>query len=260
MLTVLSHDLVLRRNHRVDLDSGSPTAFALSTYGSHHIRLVDRIAYLWNTIRQNTTHAHLFIGLQDTPRFRTVDSGESFGIVRSQFVEGYQYLVDVKEEEPDNLLDLSAQPADVAQQPLRSMNIDPALLSQPLVSSLAPIDGSASTFPSVRHTLGKGKVSVRHTLATIICVCFDLLACRICRLARILQKEEWKTRLGTARSWRRVCRVPHRLPFLQVSITHAHDFWTQAYTHRRSIRHPRGRPLCTSDLTGGFASQTHAFR
>ncbi|EIW51483.1 uncharacterized protein TRAVEDRAFT_137340 [Trametes versicolor FP-101664 SS1] len=180
MLTVLSHDLVLRRNHRVDLDSGSPTAFALSTYGSHHIRLVDRIAYLWNTIRQNTTHAHLFIGLQDTPRFRTVDSGESFGIVRSQFVEGYQYLVDVKEEEPDNLLDLSAQPADVAQQPLRSMNIDPALLSQPLVSSLAPIDGSASTFPSVRHTLGKGKVSVRHTLATIIC-----------------------TRLGTARSWRR---------------------------------------------------------
>lgn len=169
MLTVLSHDLILRRNHRVDIDSSSPTAFALSTYGSHHIRLVDHIARLWGTIRQNPTHTHLFTGLQDSPRFQTVNSGESFGIVRSQFAEGYQYLVDVKEEEPEDLLDLSAQPAHVAHQLLKSINIDPALLSQPLVSSLATIDGSASTFPSARHDSSEAKASVRRALV-FVCV------------------------------------------------------------------------------------------
>lgn len=157
MLTVLSHDLVLRRNHRVDLDSSSPTPFALTTYGSHHIRLINHAAHLWNTIRQDAKHAHLFSGLQDLPVFRSVDSGESFGIVRSQFAAGYQYLVDVKEEEADNLLDLTSQPTHVARQLLESMNIDPALLEQPLVSSLETIDGSSSIFPSARHVQSPDK-------------------------------------------------------------------------------------------------------
>lgn len=152
MLTMLSHDLVLRRNHRVDLSSSSPTPFAMSTHGSHHIRLVGHIACLWNTMRKNVKHAQLFSGLQDRATFRKVDSGESFGIVRSQFIEGYQYLVDIKEEERDDLLDLSSQPSDVARQVLASINIDPDLLSRPLSSSISTIDGSVSAFPSARYS------------------------------------------------------------------------------------------------------------
>lgn len=154
MLTMLSHDLVLRRNHRIDVDSELPTPFAVTTYGSHHIRLIDHAARLWNSLLQNSSdsnHAQLFAGLQEAPVFRFVDSGEIFGIVQSQFAAGYQYMVDIKNEEVDDLLDLSAQPPDSVRRLLASINIDPALLSQPLPTPASTIDGSASAFPSARY-------------------------------------------------------------------------------------------------------------
>lgn len=67
MLAMLSHDLVLRRNHRIDFESASPTIFASSTYGSHHLRLVNQAAQVWNSILQFPYHRQLFSGLHDAP-------------------------------------------------------------------------------------------------------------------------------------------------------------------------------------------------
>lgn len=154
MLTMLSHDLVLRRNHRIDLESDSPTPFALTTHGSHHIRLIDHASRIWNALLREASHpkyAQLFAGLQEAPVFHSVNSGEVFGIVQSQFAVGYQYMVDIKREDLDDLLDLSAQPEDSARRILASINIDPALLLQPLPTPASTIDGSASMFPSARY-------------------------------------------------------------------------------------------------------------
>ncbi|KAI0667040.1 hypothetical protein C8Q78DRAFT_413566 [Trametes maxima] len=151
MLTSLSHDHILRRNHRIDLDSRSPTPFAMATYGSHHLRLVNRAAQLWNEIRRASTLAPLFAGLQDAPTFLSVNSRESFGIVQSQFAAGYQYFIDVKEEPGDDMVDLSTQPPQQARQLLQNMNIDPALLSQPLSAPATSIDAMVSTYPSARY-------------------------------------------------------------------------------------------------------------
>ncbi|KAI0365886.1 hypothetical protein BV20DRAFT_953305, partial [Pilatotrama ljubarskyi] len=170
MLTMLSHDHVLRRNHRADMDSGSLTIFVSFTHGSHHIRLVDKGAQVWNDLLAMSanypTHAHLLAGVRPAPRFHNVNSGESFGIVQSQFAAGYQYMVDVKEEDIDPLVDLSSQPSQQAQELLASINIDPALLAQPLPSSAAAaVDGSTSTFPSVRHDMPLPTTSAAHARA-----------------------------------------------------------------------------------------------
>ncbi|KAI0368260.1 hypothetical protein BV20DRAFT_1037239 [Pilatotrama ljubarskyi] len=137
MMTTLSHDHIFCRNHRIDMESDDPSPFTLSTFGSHHIRLVDHVAREWNTLQAqaDSKHAHLLTGAKILPTFQSVNSGETFGIVRSQFARGYQYFMDVKEEETEDLLDLSAQSPQHARQLLESINIDPALLSQPLPTS-----------------------------------------------------------------------------------------------------------------------------
>lgn len=163
MLTMLSHDLVLRRNHRIDFESDSPTPFALATHGSHHLRLVNQVANVWNSILQFPTHSHLFAGLQDAPVLQFVNSGESFGIVQSQFITGYHYMVDVKTEETDELVDLSSQSDDRARQILESINIDPALLLRPLPTPSDAMDGSASSFPSEQYKITDGS---DHAIAT----------------------------------------------------------------------------------------------
>lgn len=153
MLTMLSHDLVLRRNHRIDFESESPTPFAISTHGSHHLRLVNEAARVWNSILQLPTHRQLFAGLQSSPTLQYVNSGETFGIVQSQFAVGYQYMIDIKTEEVDDLLDLSTQSEDQARQILQSINIDPALLSQCLPAPASVIDHTLSAFPSTLHKI-----------------------------------------------------------------------------------------------------------
>lgn len=169
MLTMLSHDFVLRRNHRIDFESDSPTPFAVSTHGSHHLRLVNELARIWNSILQFPSHRQLFAGQQSTPTLRYVNSGETFGIVQSQFVTGYQYMIDIKSEETDDLLDLSAQSEDQARQILQSINIDPALLSQPLPFPASAMDGAVSTYPSARHKTHEATVNTTNPPPTKVC-------------------------------------------------------------------------------------------
>ncbi|KAH9939540.1 hypothetical protein B0H21DRAFT_698307, partial [Amylocystis lapponica] len=135
VMTALCHDYVLRRNIRVAFrdNTPDPNPFLLSTHGSHHIRLVDSVAKLWNQLLKKVkTKAPQ--GLRTLPELPIVSSGEVFGITNAHYTTSYHNLAEIKDEPDDELLDLSAQDEVVAQEILQDMNIDPRLLLQPLPS------------------------------------------------------------------------------------------------------------------------------
>ncbi|PIL32659.1 hypothetical protein GSI_05363 [Ganoderma sinense ZZ0214-1] len=154
MLTALCHDLVLRRNMRIGYHLSSPDVFTTSTYGSHHVRLIRAIAQQWNSTIHMAEYAHLFAGLSDLPLLKTVASGEMFGIVKSQFAQGYQYLVtDVKHDDDDNdLLELTKPLDERTYQVLASIDIGPKPGPLPQLSTV-PVPDLQPSPPSLPQPL-----------------------------------------------------------------------------------------------------------
>jgi hypothetical protein len=72
--------------------------FVLSTHGSHHIRLINHNANLFNSLhdRRRANHLKLF------PVLPLVPSHEKFGIVPSDHAESFGGLLEIKEEESDD--------------------------------------------------------------------------------------------------------------------------------------------------------------
>ncbi|THH15644.1 hypothetical protein EW146_g4880 [Bondarzewia mesenterica] len=133
MFTTLGHDFVLRRNLRIAISS-TPTPFLTSTHGSHHIRLVNRIVGLWNSLMEDSRHAH---GANCTvlplrSQLCTVLGEETFGLVRSDYTTTFGGLLQIKGEENDGV-DLLERAEDELEPAaiLKAMRIDPALLSMP---------------------------------------------------------------------------------------------------------------------------------
>ena len=128
VLSGLTHDFVLRRNLRVATSHPqNSSTFALSPFDSHHIRLCNHVAQLFNTLAaQDTGLGHCALN----PVLTLVDSGEIFGLVPSNHAKSFGSLIVITEDEDAGILndpDLQADPIDVAQE----MNIDPVLLSLP---------------------------------------------------------------------------------------------------------------------------------
>ncbi|KAI0698413.1 hypothetical protein C8T65DRAFT_581918, partial [Cerioporus squamosus] len=156
-LTYLGHDFVLRRNIRIDLNSGSPTAFVASTHGSHHIRLVGTIAAMWNqrldAMRKNQ---RLSADLAPLPVLEPAASGETFGLMKMSTATATHYTF-VKDEPSDELLDLTTHdnPASL----LEDIGIDPNLAhllpqaassgtpSTSTESALAPVSAGSRQSP-----------------------------------------------------------------------------------------------------------------
>ena len=150
-MIALSHDFVLRRNQRVESSGSSSTkpltAFTASTFGSHHIRLVNAYAVTWNNVLKG--RKTLPAGIEVLPTLSLVASGESFGLVRASASTAAHYsLVEVKEEPADDLFDLSSQSLLDATQILRDLGIDPTLAHQ-----LPQNTASASTPRAHTHAL-----------------------------------------------------------------------------------------------------------
>lgn len=132
----LAHDFVLRRNLRVATSHPKTSgAFALSTYGSHHIRLCNHVAELFNTLIDCESHPEHCIPL---PALTLTNSHEVFGLVHSDHTESFGGLIVIKDEpiEPesnqidmlDDLeLDMDSDPVALAQE----MSIDPQLFNLP---------------------------------------------------------------------------------------------------------------------------------
>ncbi|KZP11522.1 hypothetical protein FIBSPDRAFT_756586, partial [Athelia psychrophila] len=134
LVLALSHDFVLRRNCRISVDH-SPSLFQLSTHGSHHIRLISRIATLSNALlaKENSPAKPL-------PELRIVDSGETFGLVSSAYATSFKGLLSIKEEPKDESEDVLSNTPEYDTEDvnnlLRNLQIDPALLLLPEPTSL----------------------------------------------------------------------------------------------------------------------------
>ncbi|KAL6303302.1 hypothetical protein BKA93DRAFT_818125 [Sparassis latifolia] len=154
VLTALGHDHVLRRNIRVAFNSShmSLEQFLQSTRGSHHIRLVDGVAKLWNVILDDTKTVRTR-NLRPLPELQIIDSGETFGLIRAEYATSYHNLADIKEEPYEDLLDLSELDCPDADEVLRS--IDPELCPQPVkepVSTSTVLTDHSDTPSCTHHT------------------------------------------------------------------------------------------------------------
>ncbi|OBZ74116.1 hypothetical protein A0H81_06462 [Grifola frondosa] len=143
-MTALSHDFVLRRNIRIAFNADDPGQFILSTHGSHHLRLVDAIAALWNDLIVPKHNHKSSPSLRPFPRLPIIASNEVFGLVRSKSTLNYHALIEIKDEPQDDLLDLTLHAQDDAENILRDLNIDPTLLSKPLATAPTKCSSAAA--------------------------------------------------------------------------------------------------------------------
>lgn len=184
-LTALCYDFVHRRNTRIESASASPSSFVASAYGSHHLRLVDACAKLWNTSisAQKNKGRSIPANVHTLPELVPVQSGETFGLMKmSTETAAYYSMVSIKTEELEDseLLDLSSQDILDASKILQEIGVDPSLIhllpsedtskidarqSRPL-PPLAPDDGIRSSTPGSSYHDAKGK-RVNRTTASL---------------------------------------------------------------------------------------------
>jgi len=84
--------------------------FTLSSHGSHHVRLVNYIAGLWNALlaKEKGKGSGKDI-LEELPRLPDVHSGEEFGLISSDYTSSFKGLLEIKEEyNEDDEFDLSS--------------------------------------------------------------------------------------------------------------------------------------------------------
>lgn len=151
MMTALAHDFVLRRNCRVAANSKNPGQFTITSNGSHHVGLVGHIAGVWNGLVEKEKGGHVgkLIAL---PELQVVDSGERFGLVVSEFTSSFKGLLEIKEEDTpeDEVLDQLAENEVDAEEILRTLNIDPALINIAQTRETPPALGpSTSSTPAI---------------------------------------------------------------------------------------------------------------
>jgi hypothetical protein len=117
----LAHDFFLRRNIRIassrlkNKREVNCSAFISSTYSSHHVRLVNHTAELFNSLYEQETVASKN-KLCSAPILPTIDVDEQMGLVKSAHSVTFGGLIEMKEEEPDDetvlLEDIDAEFAD----------------------------------------------------------------------------------------------------------------------------------------------------
>ncbi|KAJ7182935.1 hypothetical protein C8R43DRAFT_968527 [Mycena crocata] len=174
----LCHDFVLRRNLRVAIARLSKTGaigqsdvdeFVASTYGSHHIRLVNATATLSNKLMNRGPSGSAAKGksVAGYPILRQVESGEVFGVVSSKHADSFGGLLTIKAEDTDGELlietsivddDILATATTVLEE--LDLNIDPALLFSPLsvVQKTATIMTPASNSPTTSTNITQAPI------------------------------------------------------------------------------------------------------
>jgi len=99
--------------------------FVNSTFGSHHIRLVNHVTALFNALREKQP-SQVRSDLHPMDSLLLVDSGETFGLVSSAHTASYGGLLEIKEEpttEIDPFLqELDAHATEMDWQPVVQLN------------------------------------------------------------------------------------------------------------------------------------------
>lgn len=160
-MSALCHDHVARYNIRRSTTAAAAEIdihenFEVSTYGSHHLRLVDRFATLWNTALGKPKNQSDITNLCPLPTFVNVDSKEQFGLVRSNHSTTFGGLLQMPKDEPKDEEDILAVIPDGDQLEIDSLlddlKIDPILLSQPE----KPLSRASTTTSIVAPTAVRG--------------------------------------------------------------------------------------------------------
>lgn len=139
MMTALCHDHVARYNIRRSRTAAAAevditTDFDVSTHGSHHLRLVDSVARLWNKLLKKDKNSEAAASLRALPIFKNIDSKEHFGLVPSDHSTSFGGLLQIKDEPKaeDELFEVvEKSDDDVVGSLLDDLNINPILLSYP---------------------------------------------------------------------------------------------------------------------------------
>lgn len=120
---------MLRRNLRISIDH-DPSLFVLSTYGSHHVRLVNHIAGLSNALvtKEKSKSAR---PIPILPELRLIGSNEKFGLVESEYATSFRGLIEIKQEATDEDIDIPDYDTGEVDALMRTLQIDPALLAVP---------------------------------------------------------------------------------------------------------------------------------
>ena len=127
----LAHDFVHRRNIRIATKERHDSSFILSTFGSHHIRLVNHVVKVWNQLLK--TGKYSITNLETLPEMSEVASNETFGLARSMHTSSpCQVEVSIQAFE-DDILDLPLEDEFLDTTAiLGELDIDPSLCFVPL--------------------------------------------------------------------------------------------------------------------------------
>ncbi|KAK6984837.1 hypothetical protein R3P38DRAFT_2575379, partial [Favolaschia claudopus] len=166
--TALGHDYVLRRNISVALTGKTKydDPFVKSTFGSHHIGLVDHTAGIWNALLTPGTV------LIEHPRLKDIPSTEKFGIVQSSNADTFDGLFTIKPEPDDDdiegqvleELDSEVQGQVYAHQRavlMQEFNLDPKSFEEPLKvdASQPKLESTSRAIPTIPVVLTASSTS-----------------------------------------------------------------------------------------------------
>lgn len=146
----LCRDFVLRRNIRIATRSEANRQlrpFAASTFGSHHVGLVDYVNHFWNSLVESKRGIPVGKSYVLAPVLQDVPSNETFGLVNSASAATFGGLFDIKEEEEDTL-DVMALHDEVEfseDEIIEAMKINPELRHRPLTHTTNRAIGTSST-------------------------------------------------------------------------------------------------------------------
>jgi hypothetical protein len=93
---------VLHQNIRIASTREKPRPFAKSTYGSHHVWLINHVAKLWNSL---VKRERMVTHLETLPELPVVLSKESFGLVSLKHVDTFGGFWDFTNGEDNNQID-----------------------------------------------------------------------------------------------------------------------------------------------------------
>lgn len=149
----LGHNHVLRTNIRVGYsktDQRAARPFLASTFGSHHIDLVNNVAKTWNKLLA-LDRGKGKGEIAPQPVLQVIETTEKFGLVSSAHIASFGGLLTIKDdaEIEDALLDMPLNEAVTNEDVISTLGIDPASLSIPEQKHSSPASHTSSVnFPS----------------------------------------------------------------------------------------------------------------
>lgn len=147
MWLALASDFVLRRNIRIAYKlqgHSSSSAFLSTTHGCHHLRLCNAINQLYNTLIEKETARGIKIMYIPRTLMKSIDSGETFGLVRSEHTLTFSGLWEIKNEPDDE--DVLSDAGDMLDSAITAeLDLNPASFYRPLLAPCSSHDTHTST-------------------------------------------------------------------------------------------------------------------